>query len=84
MLGAIVPRERLTDRLCRGGAPGVTIFGELLGRVVARDDRPDGPHARDPGDVRDDVVQLHVHLHERLLDVLHVGRCVVDQPLAMA
>ena len=58
--------------------------GEDVGRPGARDDGPDDPHPRDPGDVRDDVVQLHVHLHERLLHVLDVGGGVLHQPFAMA
>jgi len=37
-----------------------------------------------PGDVRDHVVQLHVHLHERLLHVLNVRGGIVDQAFAMA
>jgi hypothetical protein len=38
----------------------------------------------DSRDIRDDVVQLHVHLHERLLHVLNVRGRIVDQPLTMA
>ena len=68
----------------RGVATDVAKLGQLLGRVVARDDRPDDAHAGDPRDVRDHVVQLHVHLHERLLHVLNVRGGIVDQPLAMA
>jgi len=49
----------------------------------ARDDGPDDAHPGGPGDVRDDAVKLHVHLHERLLHMLNVGGGVVHQPFAM-
>ena len=84
VLGAIVPRERLADGLLRGGAPDVAVLGQRVGRVVAGDDGPDDAHARDARDVGDDVVQLDVHLHERLLHVLNVRGGVLDEPFAMA
>ena len=40
-------------------------------------------HPRDPGHVTDDVVELHVHLHQRLLHVLDRRRGGLDQPLAV-
>jgi len=57
--------------------------GERVGVGLPGNDLPQDPHAGDAGDVRDDVVQLQIHLHQRLLHVLHVRRRVLDQPLAM-
>ena len=46
------------------------MLGQRFGPVGPRDDGPDDAQASDSGDVRDDVVQLGVHLHERLLHEL--------------
>ena len=54
--------------------------GAWLPATMARMMRMPG----EPRDVGDHVVQLHVHLHERLLHVLNVRGGIVDQPLAMA
>ena len=84
VLGTVVTDERLADGVLGGVAPAVAERGQLIGRVVARHDGSDDAHPGEPGSVRDHVVQLHVHLHERLLHVLNVCGGVVDQPLAMA
>jgi len=47
-------------------------------------DGADDPHPRHPGDVGHDVVQLHVHLHQRLLHMLDVRRGIVYQAFSMA
>ncbi len=71
------------NRLDRLLAPAVAVLGKDLGVANAAHDCSDDLHARDAGDVGDHVVQLDVHLHERLLHVLDVRRSVVDQALAM-
>ena len=40
-------------------------------------------HPCHPGDVRDDVVELQVHLHQCLLHVLDVGSSVLGHPCAV-
>jgi hypothetical protein len=50
---------------------------------VRRDDLAQDLHARHAGDVRDDVVQLQIHLHQGLLHVLDVRGRVLEQSLAM-
>jgi hypothetical protein len=52
--------------------------------MVPCHDGSDDAHPGEPRNVRDHVVQLHVHLHERLLHELNVRGGIVDQPLAMA
>ena len=52
--------------------------------MVATDDGADDPQSGGAGDVGDDVVKLHVHLHERLLHVLNVGGGVLHEAFAMA
>jgi hypothetical protein len=41
-------------------------------------------HSGHSGDVAQDMVQLNVHLHQRLLHVLDVRGCVLDHAFAMA
>ena len=52
--------------------------------MIAGHDRANNAHARNTSNVSDDVMKLDVHLHQRLLHMLNVGRRVFDQPLAMA
>jgi hypothetical protein len=49
----------------------------------ARHDGTNDPHTGRTGDVRDEVMQLKVHLHKGLLHVLDVCCCAVDQTLAL-
>src|SRR6266852_2211255 len=83
VFGAVVPGERLTDGLRRSRTANVAVLRQLLWGTCPGDDRADDPHASHSGDVRNDVVELHVHLHERLLHVLHVRGRVLDDPLAV-
>lgn len=81
--GTGVPGERLPDGRFRGRAPDVPVRGELRRRMCAGDNRPDGPQARDPRNVREHVIELAVHLGERLLHVLGVGGRQLDQAVAV-
>lgn len=72
-----------TDCLCAGMTPNVTHLGKGGGVALAVGDGPDNTHARGPGDVGDDVVQLHIHLHQRLLHVLNMRCRVLDQSLTL-
>ena len=83
MLGPVVAGERLTNRLVGFLATAVTVLGKNVRIVYPLDDRADDAHPGEPGDVAYDVVQLDVHLHERLLHVLDVRRPVVDQAFAV-
>jgi hypothetical protein len=59
------------------------VLGQFLGRVFAGDDRANDLQTRHAGDVRDNMMKLHVHLHEGLLHVLHVRGRVFDDRLSM-
>lgn len=54
------------------------------GIAFAGDDGPNDAHSRHTGDVRDDVVQLHIHFHQRLLHVLDMRGTVFQQPFTQA
>ena len=76
----VVAHQGLADGLGRSLAAHVSIPGQLLGVGVARNDGPDDAQPRRTGHIRHHVVELHVHLRQRLLHVLNVGRGVVQQP----
>ncbi len=48
------------------------MLGEHDGIALAGDDGSDDLHSGRAGDVGDDVMELNIHLHERLLHVLNV------------
>jgi len=52
--------------------------------ALTRQDGADDAHAGGASDVGDDVVQLQVHLHQRLLHVLDMGGRVVKQAFPLA
>ena len=67
------------------GLAALVAQGGQHGRVsLAGHDGADDAQAGRAGDVGDDVVQLQVHLRQRLLHVLDVRRGVVQQALALA
>lgn len=59
VLGTVGARQRLADGLFRGAAPDIAKLGELLGRMVARDDRPDDAHPDEPRNIRNDMMELY-------------------------
>ena len=67
-----------------GLAARVAIGRQHVRIALAGHDRPDDAHAGRARDVRDDVMELQVHLRQRLLHVLDVGGGIVQQPLALA
>ena len=83
VLRPVVARERRADGLHGGAASRIAVLGEVFRRLVAGHDRADDLHPGAPGNVGHDMMQLHVHLHERFLHPLHVRRRRVDQALAM-
>ena len=84
MLLPIVARQGLADRLV-GRLAALVAQGRKHTRVaLAGHDRADDAHACGAGDVRHDMMQLQVHLRERLLHVLDMRGGVVQQPLALA
>jgi hypothetical protein len=51
--------------------------------ALARHDRANDGHAGQACDVGDDMIQLQVHLHHRLLHVLDMRRRIVQRPLSL-
>ncbi len=84
VFGAVVPVERGLDCFHRRLAPSIPEFGKCAGVPLPIDDRADDAHAGQTRDVSDNVVQLHVHEHQRLLHVLKVRRGIVHDALAVA
>ena len=66
----VVANQRLTNRLHRRMTPPITMGGQNIRIALTRHDRPDDGHASYAGDIGHDMVQLKVHLHQRLLHVL--------------
>ena len=62
----------------------VTVAGEHLGVALARHDGVEDRQTGDTGNVGDDVVQLHVHLVECLLDAQEMLAGSAHEALAMA
>ena len=84
VLGLVVTYEGLADGLGALAAANVTHRSERVGVALALDDGADDLQASRAADVADDVVQLQVHVGQRLLHVLHVGCRVLEMPLADA
>ncbi len=62
----------------------VAMAGEHLGVALARHDGVEDGHTGEPGDVGNRVMQLHVHLVERLLHAQQVLAAGAHQALAVA
>jgi hypothetical protein len=83
MLVPVATGERGRDLLLRGLATVVPVAGELDGVGVAGGDVAEDGHARGPGEVADDVVELQVHEGQGLLHALDVGGRGRDELIAM-
>ena len=73
VLFPIVPNKCFTDCLNRFLAAAVAESSQRCGVALTCNDRAHNAHACHPGDVRDDVMKLHIHLRQRFLHVLDVG-----------
>lgn len=80
---AVAPQS-LGDRRRGRLDPPIAVPGQHVGVPLAGEDRVEDGQAGDPGQVAQDVVELEVHLGERLLHVLGVGGGQLDQAVAMA
>ena len=83
VLGAVVAGQRLLDCLSTGVAALVAQARQHVGVTLAGDDCADDAQAGHARDVRDDVMELQVHLCQRLLHVLDMGGRILEQPLAL-
>ena len=73
VLFPIVPNECFTDCLNRFLAAAVAESSQRRGVALTCNDRAHNAHACHPGDIRDDVMKLHIHLRQRFLHMLDVG-----------
>ncbi len=84
VLGAVVTGERLLDRLGTGVAPVIAQARQHLGVMLAGEDCADDPQSSCAGDVGDDMMELKIHLGQRLLHVLNMRGRILEQTLALA
>ena len=72
MLGPPVAFQRFSDGLGVGFDMWIPQLGELGAVPLSSQNGVHNGTARRPGDVTDDMVDLQVHLRQRLVHVLHV------------
>ena len=65
-------------------APHIAVGGQNIRVALACYQRAHDPHAGHAGDVGDDVMELEIHLHERLLHVLDMRGSVIQMPFPQA
>jgi len=78
VLGAVGTGERLLDRLNTRVAAVIALTRQHLGATLAAEYCADDPQTSCAGDVGDDVVELKVHLCQRLLHVLDMGSRILE------
>ncbi len=83
MLRPPVALQRFPDRLFIGLDAWIAQLGQHGRIALARHDGVQYRQSRQAGDVADDMLELHVHLRERLLHVLHMLAGHHDQVVAM-
>ncbi len=70
MFVLVIANQRITNRFARRLAADVTMAGLFFRIAFAVNNRADDLHAGSAGDVLHDMMQLQIHLHQRLLHVL--------------
>ncbi len=80
---AAIACQRGSDRLHRRVTARVPVRGQNFRVALACDDGADDAHASYARDVGDDVMDLQVHLRQRLLHVLNVSCGVIQQPFPL-
>jgi hypothetical protein len=81
---APVAAQTFGDRLAAGFDAVVFQLRQRHRIAFATQDGFQYGQARHAGDVADDVLELNVHLRERLVQVVHAPRRSVHQPIAVA
>jgi hypothetical protein len=84
VLGAVVAVEGPGDLLAAAAHAGVLQGGEPHRVAFPVEDGAEDPHPGGAGDVADHLVELDVHLGQRLLHALDVRGAVADQGVALA
>lgn len=83
VLGAVAPGKRLRDRLSTGVATVMAQARQRLRVALSGKDRANDAQASRTGDIGDDVVELKIHLGQRLLHMLDVRGRVLQQTFAL-
>src|ERR1700691_4181164 len=83
MLGSVAAGERLRNFLSAGVATVMAQARQHLGVSLAGNNRADDPQAGRASDVGDDVVELEIHLCQRLLHMLDMRGRVLKQTLTL-
>jgi hypothetical protein len=83
MLFPFIADQGLLDGFQRGVTAGITVRRQHRRVPLAGDEGADDGHAGHPGDVRDDMVELKIHLRQRLLHVLDMRGGIVEQPITL-
>ncbi len=84
MLVTVVADQRGLDRVHGGFAVDIPERGENLRITLTVDNGTDDPHACCAGDIGHDVMQLQVHLPQRLLHMLDMRGGIFCQTLSLA
>jgi hypothetical protein len=71
MLGPPAAFQRFSDGLGVGFDMWIRQLGELCSIWISSEDGVHNGKANHPGNVSDDIVDLHVHLCQRLVHMLH-------------
>jgi hypothetical protein len=83
MFVTVVSHQRFHDGLLRGSDAPVSEISQLLRITLTRQNGVEDGQTGGPGDVADHVMNLKVHLVQRLLHVLQMNRGHLDQAVAM-
>jgi hypothetical protein len=83
VLRPIIAGQRLAHHLNGRMAPPITVGSQDGWVALPRHDRADDGQPRHTGNVGQDMMQLQVHLHQRLLHVLDMRSCIIQQPFPL-
>jgi hypothetical protein len=83
VLGAVVPGERLLDRFGTGVASVIPQARQRPGIMFAGKDGMDDPQSSCACDIGDNMVELKVHLGQRLLHMLNMRGRILERTLAL-
>ncbi|HYH37991.1 MAG TPA: hypothetical protein VD860_07195, partial [Azospirillum sp.] len=79
----IIADQGSLNGLRRGATAPISVGGQHRRFTLAIDEGADDLHVGDTREISDDMVELQVHLHQRLLHVLNVRGGIVEQAFAV-
>nr|WP_244527374.1 hypothetical protein [Pseudomonas borbori] len=84
VLRLVVANQGTLDGLNARLAPGIAHGCQCRSVSLAGDNRTDDPHTCSPSNVGDHMVQLQIHVGERLLHVLDMRSGVIEVAFSQA